>query len=228
MPTSTVENYLKHIFMEQQRAGEGPVPMGRLAAALDVVPGTVTSMIKVLDDSGLVDYEPRSGTRLTSRGFRLALHVVRRHRLVEMFLVDALKLDWSEVHEEAEELEHAVSDKVMDKIDEFLGYPDDDPHGDPIPSAQGELATMSRQSLAECELGKVVRVARVLDQNPEFLHFVDRTGLKPPAELVVETRDPVADALTLCPKQRQPITVGSAVAKKILVEPIEDNGAREV
>src|SRR4051794_10565100 len=140
MPSSTVENYLKQIYLEQQDAGAADlVPMGRLASAMGVVPGTATSMIKTLADSGLVQYEPRGGVRLTHGGEQLALHVLRRHRLVELFLVKVLGLDWSEVHAEAEELEHAISDKVLEKIDAILGKPRVDPHGDPIPLANGKV-----------------------------------------------------------------------------------------
>src|SRR5687768_13181266 len=113
----TVENYLKHLFAMQQASGRELLPMGRLASAVNVAPGTVTSMVKTLADSGLVRYEPRGGVRLTASGEREALNVVRRHRLVELFLVQVLGLDWSEVHEEAEELEHAISEKVLEKID---------------------------------------------------------------------------------------------------------------
>src|SRR5215471_11725921 len=134
MASSTVENYLKQLYLEQQVTNNRLVSMGRLAALLNVVPGTATSMIKTLADSGLVSYEPRSGVRLTTGGEQLALHVLRRHRLVELFLVKVLGLDWSEVHAEAEELEHAISDKVLEKIDGLLGHPSADPHGDPIPT----------------------------------------------------------------------------------------------
>src|SRR6476661_8041735 len=144
MPSSTVEDYLKQIYLEQQAGDAGQlVPMGRLAAAMGVVPGTATSMVKTLADSGLVSYEPRGGLRLTRGGEQLALRVLRRHRLVELFLVKTLGLDWSEVHAEAEELEHAISDRVMDRIDVLLGHPTVDPHGDPIPdsnAAAGKLA----------------------------------------------------------------------------------------
>lgn len=223
MPSSTVENYLKRIYLEQQHAGDGPVPMGRLAAAMQVQPGTVTSMIKVLADSGLVEYEPRSGTRLTQRGQYLAVHVLRRHRLVETFLVDFLNLDWSEVHEEAEELEHAISDKVLERIDQLLGRPCADPHGDPIPNATGLFTEVVQQSLGRCAIGESVRVARVLDQDPEFLQFVERTGLTPGVNLVVRQCDPIADAITVVPDGHQPITIGTAAARKILVEPSTDS-----
>src|SRR5881397_7753 len=159
MPSSTVEDYLKQIYLEQQQGPAGQlVSMGKLAASMGVVPGTATSMVKALADSGLVDYEPRSGARLTRGGEQLALHVLRRHRLVELFLVKVLGLDWSEVHAEAEELEHAISDKVLERIDAFLDHPRVDPHGDPIPSAKGDLANPRALSLIDCPLQLPFRV----------------------------------------------------------------------
>src|SRR5438034_8848513 len=130
MPTSTVEDYLKSLYSEQQRGGGELVAMGALASAMKVAPGTATAMVKTLADAGLVDYEPRGGVKLSSKGQKLALHVLRRHRLVELFLVEVLGLDWSEVDEEAEELEHAISEKVLARIDELLKFPKVDPHGD--------------------------------------------------------------------------------------------------
>src|SRR3954447_13889232 len=159
--------------------------MGEIAAGMKVTPGTATSMVKALAESGLVDYEPRGGARLSSRGEKLALHVLRRHRLVELFLVEVLGLDWSEVDEEAEELEHAISDKVLERIDELLHHPQVDPHGDPIPTSKGKIPRRAMVSLAECETGRAMRVARVMDQNPTFLQFVDRHNLRPGTELTV-------------------------------------------
>src|SRR5256885_130291 len=155
MPSPTVENYLKQIYLEQQSAADPDelVPMGRLATAMGVVPGTATSMIKTLADSGLVSYEPRGGAKLTRGGEQLALHVLRRHRLVELFLVRTLGLDWSEVHDEAEELEHAISEKVLQRIDKLLGHPSVDPHGDPIPSAKGKVSEERLAALPEVETG---------------------------------------------------------------------------
>src|SRR5438552_7251383 len=152
MASITVENYLKQLYLEQQNRSEELVPMGKLATAMGVVPGTATSMVKALADSGLVSYEPRFGARLTKGGEQLALHVLRRHRLVELFLVKVLGLDWSEVHDEAEELEHAISDKVLERIDRVLGHPSVDPHGDPIPSAKGKVGDTPIASLADCPL----------------------------------------------------------------------------
>src|SRR5437016_13554404 len=198
MATSTVEDYLKSLYAEQQRGGGGLVAMGALAVAMNVAPGTATAMVKTLAEAGLVDYEPRGGVKLSGKGEKLALHVLRRHRLVELFLVEVLGLDWSEVDEEAEELEHAISDKVLARIDELLKYPQVDPHGDPIPSAQGRIARRRTMvSLAESPPGRPRRGARVVDQNPPFLQFVDRHSLKPGTEVTVRGRDDSADAVSI-------------------------------
>jgi DtxR family Mn-dependent transcriptional regulator len=140
---------------------------------------------------------------------------------VELFLVDVLGLDWAEVDAEAEELEHAISDKVMERIDRLLKHPQVDPHGDPIPSSKGKLPTQSPlTSLADCEPGWAVRVARVLDQNALFLQFVDRSGLRPGTDLVVRSRDDVADAIIVEPRGQDPVTLGRAAAAKIMVQAV--------
>ena len=222
MASSTVEDYVKQIYLEQLAALDAGalVSMGKLAAAMGVVPGTATSMIKALADAGLVEYEPRGGARLTRGGERLALHVLRRHRLVELFLVKVLGLDWSEVHAEAEELEHAISDKVLERIDAALGRPSVDPHGDPIPSAKGKVIESRRASLADCEMNRPYRVARVIDQDAGFLQFVDRCGLVPGVSVTVEVRDQLADAVWVRPGERRSVTLGTAAAAKILVEDV--------
>src|SRR5207248_10027618 len=134
LPSSTVENYLKAIYQGQSllAAGERLVSMGQVASSLGVTPGTATTMVKALAESGLVEYEPYSGVRLTKAGDKLAALVLRRHRLVELFLVKVMGMAWDEVHDEAEQLEHVVSDRLIDRIDEMLGRPTHDPHGDPI------------------------------------------------------------------------------------------------
>jgi DtxR family Mn-dependent transcriptional regulator len=220
MPSSTVEDYLKQIYLEQQEAPAELVPMGRLAGSMKVAPGTVTSMVKALADSGLVVYEPRGGAKLTKGGEQLALHVLRRHRLVELFLVKVLKLDWAEVHEEAEELEHVISDKVLARIDELLGHPSVDPHGDPIPPSQGEHTERGMSSLANCAEGKQMRVSRVIDQDRAFLQLVERSGLTPGVSVTVTRREGAADAVTLQPATTPAVTLGTAAAAKILVEEI--------
>jgi DtxR family Mn-dependent transcriptional regulator len=206
------------LFSERQQRGEKLLPMGKLAAALDVTPGTATTMVKTLSDSGLVDYEPRDGVRLTPTGERQALRVIRRHRLIELFLVQTLGLDWSEVHEEAEELEHALSDKVLDKLDAFLGHPQFDPHGDPIPGAKGKLARTQLKSVADCEVGRPFRVARIVDQDAQFLQFVHAQGLMPGTKVAIESRDELADAAIVRAAGRAVLTLGMSAAAKILVE----------
>jgi DtxR family Mn-dependent transcriptional regulator len=220
MPSSTVEDYLKQIYLLQQEAPGGLVPMGKLAAVMSVVPGTATSMIKTLADSGLVSYEPRTGVRLTNGGEQLALHVLRRHRLVELFLVKVLGLDWSEVHPEAEELEHAISDKVLARIDSLLEHPSVDPHGDPIPTARGHIPKSPLKSLADCEVGKAMRIARIVDQEPQFLQFVNRRGLTPGVSVIVEKRDDAAQVIQVRVEKSKSTTLGLGVAVKILVETV--------
>lgn len=177
LPTLTVENYVKAIYQLSNPDRNDPISTGKLAAKLSVSPGTVTSMLKTLKESELADYMPYEGVRLTEAGRKLALRVLRRHRLIELFLVRTLNLTWDEVHEEAENMEHAVSDLLIDRIDEFLGNPSADPHGDPIPRADGTVEPASRRSLAMCREGEFFRVVRVIDQAPEFLRYLSDTGL---------------------------------------------------
>src|SRR5213080_1420420 len=141
LPSSTVENYLKAIYHGQiaLQPAQRLVPMGQVAGALGVTPGTATTMIKALSESGLAEYEPYSGVRLTPAGEKLAGLVLRRHRLVEQFLVQVMGMSWDEVHEDAEQLEHVVSERLIQRIDEMLGRPTHDPHGDPIPTAEGTM-----------------------------------------------------------------------------------------
>lgn len=219
LPSSTVENYLKTIYQGQSllAAGARLVPMGQVALALGVTPGTATTMIKALAESGLVEYEPYSGVRLTRAGEKLAALVVRRHRLVELFLVQVMGMSWAEVHEDAELLEHVVSDRLIDRIDEMLGRPTHDPHGDPIPNPEGSVAPRQLETLLTCPTGTPLRVTRVADQDPEFLRFIEHNNLKPGQPVEVETRDAAADAVQLRGTDRR-ITIGARAASKLLVE----------
>ena len=153
--------------------------MGQVAAALGVTPGTATTMVKALAESGLAEYEPYSGVRLTAAGEKLAGLVLRRHRLVELFLVQVMGMSWAEVHDEAEQLEHVVSERLIERIDEMLGRPTHDPHGDPIPTPRARIAARHLDSLLTCPIGDALRVTRIADQDPAFLRFIERNGLKP-------------------------------------------------
>src|SRR5277367_4616702 len=189
MPTSTVENYLEAILVRSADA-DAAVATGTIAEALGVTPGTITTMVKSLASKGLLEHQPREGVRLTPEGRAHALAVVRKHRLIETFLVQVLKMDWKEVHEDAEALEHAISDRVLLRIDALLGHPASDPHGDPIPSAKSPLVDRgSGVTLATCGLQEPLRVERILDQSAPFLEFIQKTGLKPGSKVRVRERD---------------------------------------
>lgn len=224
MASATVEDYLKQILLEQQEAGGGRVSTGRIAQALAVTPGTVTSMLKTLADGNLVDYEAYGGVRLTESGRRLALHVVRRHRLVELFLVKILGFDWSEVHDEAERLEHAVSERVIERMDEMLGHPAVDPHGDPIPTAALALPAEEPDllTLAAGKVGARYRVARIAEQSPDFLRLVEKIGLRPGRKVRLVAIDEAADTIEveLDSRPARRASLGLRAAAKILLERI--------
>lgn len=217
--TTTAQNYLKELYQLQQRhdAGSEPIALGKLAAALAVTPGTATTMVKRFADDGLMRYTPRRGARLTLKGERVALAVLRRHRIIETFLVEHLGLDWAEVHEEAEVLEHAVSDKVLDKLDALLGHPTADPHGSPIPPAHGKMQNVAMRPLSRCKVGQHVTVGRLLDTNPAFLKLAEDRGLLPDTQLAILELDDNADAVTFRIGTRKPTTLGLGAADKVLV-----------
>lgn len=220
MASIAVENYLKHILLLAEAEEPGQlVPMGALASSLEVVPGTATTMVKSLAAEGLVEHEPRLGVRLTEPGRRLALAVIRRHRIIETFLVHVLKMDWSSVHMEAEQLEHAISDDVLDRLDAMLGHPTTDPHGDPIPSAQGKLRSQVYATLATCVVAKAMRVVRVADQSAEFLQFAEQNGLLPGTAVRVVDRNLAAGVVSLKRASDVAMPLSVTAAGKILVEP---------
>lgn len=181
MPSLTVENYVKTIWQITSSQDGRPATTGQIAAALAVAPGTVTSMLKTLDAARLATHRRYEGVALTRAGRMLALRVIRRHRLIELFLLRTLEMSWDEVHDEAEHLEHAVSDLLVDRIDAYLGHPAVDPHGDPIPRADAQSLPPDgagvNRPLAECSTGDSFRLTRVLDQTPTFLRYLSEHGL---------------------------------------------------
>ncbi|HEX5068927.1 MAG TPA: metal-dependent transcriptional regulator [Vicinamibacterales bacterium] len=223
LPSQTVENYLKTIYLAQlalpstTEDEDALVPMGQISATLGVVPGTATTMIKTLAESGLVHYEPYLGVRLTAAGERLAGLVIRRHRLVELFLVKVLGMSWAEVHDEAERLEHAVSERLIDRIDEMLGRPVVDPHGDPIPTPEGRLPYVESVELGQAPEQVPLVVIRVTDQDPEFLRFVELRDLIPGRSVQVVGRDAAAETLQIQAEDGGRATIGLRAASKILV-----------
>jgi DtxR family Mn-dependent transcriptional regulator len=175
-------------------------------------------MVKTLAESGLVQYEPYAGVALTAAGRKLAALVVRRHRVIELFLVQVMGYGWDEVHEEAEQLEHVVSDRLIDRMDEMLGSPEVDPHGDPIPDAEGMVKPQVAQSLLTCPLRTRVTISRVIDQDKSFLRFIESHHLKPGELIEVEDRDAASDSVRVRGKDDQRITIGTRAASKLLVQ----------
>lgn len=219
MPSLTVENYLKAILQVSQRVGSDLVTTGQLAEELEVSPGTVTSMLKTLSSSKLAKYTPYEGVSLTAEGRMLALRMLRRHRLIELFLVKTLGLSWDQVHEEAEHMEHAVSDTLVDAIDEYLGHPSTDPHGDPIPTADGRMrgGEVELMPLPDCAVGTRIRLGRVTNQNGEFLRFLGDTGLEIGRTGTIMANNAEARLVTL-DFEGEHISLGHAAARSLLVE----------
>jgi DtxR family Mn-dependent transcriptional regulator len=219
LPSATVENYLKALYQAETASDDRRlVPMGQLATAVGVAPGTATTMVKALAESGLVEYEPYTGVRLTPAGSKLAALVLRRHRLIEQFLVEIMGMSWTDVHDDAEKLEHVVSDRLVDRMDAMLGHPSVDPHGDPIPTPDGAMESRRYHSLLKCPLGTPVTVTRIADQDATFLRFLETQGLKPGQSIEVEARDPVADRVCLRTSAERRVILGTQAAAKVLIE----------
>lgn len=222
MPSLTVENYLKVILQLGIAEKSESISTGQLAAAMHVSPGTVTSMLKTLAESGLAAYRPYEGVSLTKAGRNLAMRMLRRHRLLELFLVRTLDLTWDQVHEEAENMEHAVSDTLIDRIDEFLGHPATDPHGDPIPTAEGQMrgSSPSTVPLSKCSSRTKVKITRVTNQQPDFLRHLSETGLELGATVVVEENSPEAGIITTR-VGRKLVSLGLPAAGQLQVEVLD-------
>lgn len=196
--SSTVEDYLKAIasLHLSKATTDRPVALGAIAKRLGVTPGTVTTMMKHLAGKGLVEYLPRRGVKLTGEGRSQAMGVLRRHRLIELFLVEIMQLDWADVHVEAERLEHALSDRLLERIDEMLRHPTRDPHGDPIPSAQGKLPIATVKPLNEATPGPL-QIVRITDDSAQFLEWVSTRNLKPGTTIHLTDHDPIAKTMTV-------------------------------
>lgn len=218
MKTMARENYLKYLFELQQEHREACIPVGDLARQVGVTASTCTSMVKKLHKAGLVDHQSYNGVKLTQKGTKQAVDILRRHRIMELFLVEVVGIDWADVHDEAERLEHAVSSLVLARIDEMLGFPSVDPHGDPIPSAAGDVRRPEMTHLIDCEPGKLYRIARVLDEAAEFLRYLGSKGLKPGTHVKLDTISRPGDSVALIPKGGESITIGLAAAGKLMVE----------
>ena len=217
MPSPTVENYLKQILLISLEREKREVAMGLISEALGVTPGTATSMVKNLEREGWLSYKARKGVKLTGAGRKLGMNILRRHRLLETFLVETLGLDWSEIHEEAEELEHAISEKVLERLDEFLGKPRHDPHGHPIPTKGGLIQRHKSRSLLDCKEGMTVTIDSIDDQEKNFLKFARVRRIVPGNRIKILSREEVANAMELKIDSKTSFSIGFETARKILV-----------
>ena len=217
--TAPVEDYLKAIY-DFERDGHAAAT-NDIAQRLAIAPASVSGMVQRLADLGLVEYERYRGVRLTAAGRRAALRTLRRHRVIEAYLVRALGYGWDGVHEEAERLEHAASDTLIDRMAEAIGEPVTDPHGAPIPTREGTIDETPHQSLADTEVGTRARVVRVGDEDPGMLRYLDSLGLRPGVEVILTNRAPFDGPLTI-EVGSTTRTVGAALASRVLVASTAD------
>lgn len=194
--TTVVEDYLRAIYSVGEW-DEGGVGVSDLAHMMGVVPSTASENVRKLREAGLVDHEPYGRVRLTEEGRRHAVQMVRRHRILETFLNQFLGFSWDEVHEEAEELEHAVSDRFIDRVEHALGYPATDPHGDPIPSKEGVVADSEDLTLMTAPVQVWAQVVRIRDAEPAVLRHFEARGVVPGARIKVAERSEVTGMISL-------------------------------
>jgi DtxR family Mn-dependent transcriptional regulator len=214
--STSEENYIKAIFHLQHT--DGTVTTNELAAELKTKPASITDMMKKLKAKKLVHYQAYHGFRLSPEGKKVALGIIRRHRLWEYFLAEKLKFSWEEVHAVAEELEHVSSKKLIDKLDEFLGFPRFDPHGDPIPDMHGRIETSRQVSLQDLPLNKPAIVSHVSDQSKEMLELLGHKKIRIGTRLEVKRKFSFDNSLEIKIRQQSPINISEQLSKNIFAK----------
>jgi DtxR family Mn-dependent transcriptional regulator len=215
MLSQAVEDYLKTIYKLQQ---DGTASTTDIARALDVSSASVTNMVKRLAQMGLAEYQSYRGVTLSPAGSKIALEIIRHHRLLELYLKEVMGYGWEKLHDEAEHLEHHISEEFEDKIEEMLGFPTHDPHGDPIPTRDGRVEAVRDAPLTQIAPGQTVVVRRVSDDDPELLHYLEELGLMPKVEVEVLEKAPFNGPLGVRIGEETK-TVGFAVASCVFVVP---------
>lgn len=218
MLSQAVEDYLKTIYKLQ---GESTASTTEIARVMNVSSASVTNMIKRLAGMGLVEHQSYRGVTLTPSGEKIALEIIRHHRLLELYLKEVMGYSWEKLHEEAEHLEHHISEEFETKIEQLLGYPTHDPHGDPIPTREGTIPEAAVNPLSLVEPGCSVKVQRVSDGDPELLRYLERIGLMPRTELRVVDKAPFGGPITLRIEDREQV-IGPNVADNVFVTPAEE------
>ena len=215
MRSPSIEDYLKAVYKLEENEG-APVSTGDLAQAMGVSSASASNMIKRLDELDFLTYEAYEGATLTNPGRTVALEVIRHHRLLELYLKDVMGFSWDEIHEEAEILEHHISERFEDRIEEMLGHPERDPHGHPIPARDGTVDTLPTRSLADLVEGNAASIDHIADEDGELLDLLEQRGLLPGATVeVVDTRP--LDGLLVVAVDGAEQVIGRPVAQKVVV-----------
>jgi DtxR family Mn-dependent transcriptional regulator len=217
--SQSVEDYLKAIYKLQ--SPEKGATTSSISNALDVSSASATNMVKRLAEMGLVDYESYKGAKLTDAGRNVALEIIRHHRLLELYLLEVMGYSWDEVHDEAEKLEHHISERFEDKIAELLDDPTHDPHGDPIPTKDGIMPELDEWSLAKANIHQAYMIARVKDQDPERLRYLEKEGLLPGARVEVKKREPFDGPVILLVEDHEKV-IGHDLASTIFIAELSE------
>ena len=217
MHSLSEENYLKAIY-SQTKEGTRKITPTSIAEELHNNPASVIDMLKKLGDKKLLNYDKVKGARLTERGTKIAIDIVRKHRLWEVFLLEKLGYSWGEVHDIAEQLEHIQYEDLADRLDKFLGYPNYDPHGDPIPDKNGKLPATKWHPLSETEIGKKVKVVNVDDNSPDFLKYLDKQEIALNSILTIKEIQSFDRSLLVELKGKREIYLSPEASRKIFVE----------
>jgi DtxR family Mn-dependent transcriptional regulator len=215
MLSESIQDYLKAIY--ELRCENARATTNAIAARLDIAPASVTGMLKKLAEMKLVEYEPYQGAALTLAGEKIALEVIRHHRLIELYLTEAMGYSWDQVHAEADRLEHAISEEFEDKISSILGDPKFDPHGDPIPTKEGLVSASSRAALSDVPSGSTVRIERIRDEDPALLRHVAELGLMPHTVVTVTRANPSDDSLAVVIENGAELVIEAEVAQNVFV-----------
>ncbi|MGZ5244709.1 MAG: metal-dependent transcriptional regulator [Bacteroidia bacterium] len=216
MLSSTEENYIKCIYKLQQQA-DGGVSTNAIAASINIAAASVTDMLKRLAEKGLLDYIRYKGVSLTQKGEETARMLVRKHRLWEVFLADKLQMRWDEVHDIAEQLEHIQSPLLVQRLDEYLGFPKFDPHGDPIPDENGNFSPRTEQVLANLEEAKCVTIVGVRNHETSFLQYLEKQQLTLGTHICIVEKIPFDNSLVLKKDSGQTMQISHIVAENLLV-----------
>ncbi len=213
----TEENYLKAIYKIAEKIDNEGVSTNEIASAMSTKAASVTDMLKKLADKSLIDYKKYQGVRLTNKGEKVAVDIIRKHRLWELFLVDKLGFKWDEVHDMAEQLEHIQSDELIDRLDSYLDFPKYDPHGDPIPNKSGVFASKKMLELYDMPVGFKGNISGVSDHSPVFLKHLEKIGITLGVEIKVEDKNQFDNSFWISVANTDPIFISKEVAKNLLV-----------